>query len=155
MRNPLPKDVIEKTREVAHEKDQPDTSEENEEETHNKRQRIRKLARRHVDNHILANDYQCSEAKAGDAPPLRPETRLTLVPGAVSKTCRGSRFHPRPHDRAYSEDKGEKEIPPMSAALVRYAGSAWIATLKTRPKMVTLLICNPPRSAERPWGLIS
>jgi len=109
MRNPLPKDVIEKTREVAHEKDQPDISEENEEETHNKRQRIRKLARRHVDNHILANDYQCSEAKAGDAPPLRPETRLTLVPGAVSKTCRGSRFHPRPHDRAYSEDKGEKD----------------------------------------------
>lgn len=55
MRNPLPKEVIEKTREVAHEKDQSDKSEEDEEETHNKRQRIRKPARRHVDNHTLAN----------------------------------------------------------------------------------------------------
>ena len=46
---------MENTREVAHEKDQPDISEEDETEAHNKRQRIRKLARRHVDNHTLAN----------------------------------------------------------------------------------------------------
>jgi hypothetical protein len=52
MRNSLPKQAIEKPREVAHEEDEPNVPEKDKEEAHDKRQLIRKPAGRHLKNPV-------------------------------------------------------------------------------------------------------
>jgi hypothetical protein len=74
----LPKQAIEKPREVAHEEDEPNVLEKDKEEAHNNRQLIRKLAGRHLKN--------TSEAKTEIAPPLRLDTSLAVAKDAVSTT---------------------------------------------------------------------